>query len=187
VGGVRSRRAGVAATPVSGMVTNRQQRRHPDWRTRIEQLTGEPAVPIRIAGMGRTFWAPRRYVALAAAASSGTAPSIRAMAARSGYSTKGAWAALHRMAEWGVGVLTTKRGCHGETRFRLQSDVSANVSTAGERLSEESRRPSAVMETFAQLTLLGDLIEPTLGFLAGPGPAWHGRAGRGEAWRGGAR
>ena len=114
-----------------------------DWKTTIERTTGEPAVPVVVRRMHRVFWVPGRYVTVAAFAFDGQRFTIRQLAERASYSVKGAWSALRAMEQMGFGVLTTTLGCHGRTRFKLQSDVSvSNVSTTDTSKKKENVSPS---------------------------------------------
>lgn len=102
------------------------------WQARISR-PNEPAVPIFVSGMRRTFWVPPRYYRLVARVQDGRPFTQRAMASDLGYSTMGLHDALRQMARLGIGVVTTTRGWMGRTRFRLQADVTArraNVRTA---------------------------------------------------------
>lgn len=123
------------------------------WQRRIEAITFEPAVPIVCSRMHRVFWVPRRYRALVAAAFDGRAFTVRGIAARTGYSVKGAWSALRALEQMGIGVVSTTRGWMGRTRFRVSSDarVGTNVSTTV-RTNVEKREP----------TLLGSYLSSSM-------------------------
>jgi hypothetical protein len=123
-----------------------------DWQARITR-PNEPAVPIFISGMRRTFWVPPRYYRLVARVQDGRPFTQRAMAASLGYSTMGLHDALQQMARLGFGVLTSTRGWAGRTRFRLQADVTArcaNVRTTerpSNDLEREDRQAPTVVRT----------------------------------------
>lgn len=121
------------------------------WERRISR-TDAPAVPILVRRMHRVFYVPPRYRAVCAATFDGRPTTIRRLAARTGYSVKGAWSALRQMERLGFGQLRTARGRRGLTRFRIQTDVEVcrNVSSAADpsRVFVDSRR--TVVETFSQ-------------------------------------
>ncbi len=123
------------------------------WQKRIPD-----AVPVTVTGIHRVFWVPPRYVQVATVVYDGRPMTIRTIAARTGYSVKGAWAALRAMEKMGLGVLRTTRGWAGRTRFRVQDDVvRANVSTTVRKREPGTTYLSslnvAVQETFARMGL----------------------------------
>ncbi len=127
-----------------------------DWQHRIDRPNA-PAVPVLAARMHRVFWVPPRYRSIAAVALDGNTFTYRALAARTRYSLKGVYAALHAMQRMGFGTLRTKRGRGARSRFVLQSDVSVqkNVSTTVRTSIESLSKSVAVVETFFSVPVSG--------------------------------
>jgi len=115
-----------------------------DWQRR---LAGTNPQPIVVKGMHRVFWVPAKYVSVAAVLFDGRKHTNREIAARTGYSVKGAWAAIRALERMAIlAVVTTVKGCKGWTRARVAADAQVqNVSTTVETFLKETR---TVVETF---------------------------------------
>jgi hypothetical protein len=114
-----------------------------NWQTRLND-----PVPVVCKRMHRVFWVPRRYRAAIAVALQGPF-TMRDMAARTGYSLHGAWAAFDSIRAMGIGTARSTRGRLGRTRFTLSSDASVgNVPSTVTTLVRTMFEPVAVEGTF---------------------------------------
>jgi hypothetical protein len=106
------------------------------WRRRLTARLPDPPVPIVATRLHRVFWVPRRYVAMASIAFVERRLNIRRdYATPTGYSVKGAWSAIQSLREMGLISLTTKRGCRGWTRVRVNGDAAVGNVSATEQIA----------------------------------------------------
>ncbi len=105
-----------------------------NWQRRIDR-PNEPAVPLRLKRMRRTFWCRPRYEHVVRYIATHPSFTQREIAEACGVTLAFVQRALGHLREWGALVLRTTRGRLGRTHAELQSDVRlANVSPTGERI-----------------------------------------------------